>query len=322
MLASLLGSLAASPIAARVAAAPEPKCGWEGAGVTPSWVFSNEGGGAWTSSPGAVRFTFEDDPYCGGTNGNTQSGDATWTMTLAEATEITLSVAGKGEAYFEEMVLTSDGVEIARVQADSSSACGAGGICDMCTVNMAPTTLSLAAGEHTLEIHATTHDGIIQMGSYFEISFGVEGVPDCPPLPAPDGAEPAVMSAPDGAEPAAPEDAQIFDDPHVRTLSGNQFFLHGVGVFDYATIPGVIKTQVYMCPFAPCTKKMMDSGDCLTFINAVAIKMENVHPSQQHTVVLRNSSLRVDKVDRKGDVNITFGGTVITASGKVTLPSP
>ena len=117
-------------------------------------------------------------------------------------------------------------------------------------------------------------------------------------------------------------DAQIFDDPHVRTLSGNQFFLHGVGVFDYATIPGVIKTQVYMCPFAPCTKKMMDSGDCLTFINAVAIKMENVHPSQQHTVVLRNSSLRVDKVDRKGDVNITFGGTVITASGKVTLPSP
>ena len=128
------------------------------------------------------------------------------------------------------------------------------------------------------------------------------------------------MSAPDGAEPAAPEDAQIFDDPHVRTLSGNQYFMHGVGVFDYATIPGVIKTQVYMCPFAPCTKKMMDSGDCLTFINAVAIKMENVHPAQQHTVVLRNSSLRVDSVDRKGDVNVTLGGMVITASGKVTLP--
>ena len=118
----------------------------------------------------------------------------------------------------------------------------------------------------------------------------------------------------------APADAQIFDDPHVRTLSGNQFFLHGVGVFDYATIPGVIKTQVYMCPFAPCTKQMSDSGDCLTFINAVAIKMENVHPSQQHTIVLRNSSLRVDSVDRKGDVNVTLGGMVITASGKVTLP--
>ena len=106
----------------------------------------------------------------------------------------------------------------------------------------------------------------------------------------------------------------------MRTLSGNQFFLHGVGVFDYATIPGVIKTQVYMCPFAPCTKQMMDSGDCLTFINAVAIKVENAH--QAHTVVLRNSSLRVDNVDHKGDVNITLGGMVITASGKVTLPLP
>ena len=58
----------------------------------------------------------------------------------------------------------------------------------------------------------------------------------------------------EAAEAAAPVSGEIFDDPHVRTLSGNQFFLHGVGVFDYATIPGVIKTQVYMCPFAPCTK--------------------------------------------------------------------
>ena len=129
-------------------------------------------------------------------------------------------------------------------------------------------------------------------------------------------AQEAVQAA---AAVAAPEaSAEIFDDPHVRTLSGNQFFLHGVGVFDYATIPGVIKTQVYMCPFAPCTKQMMDSGDCLTFRNAVAIKVENAH--QAHTVVLRNSSLRVDNVDRKSDVNITLGGIVITASGKVTLP--
>eukprot|EP00964_Phaeocystis_antarctica_P118963 scaffold82676_cov61-Phaeocystis_antarctica.AAC.1 len=104
----------------------------------------------------------------------------------------------------------------------------------------------------------------------------------------------APTDASTAAPTSAPEDAQIFDDPHVRTLSGNQFFLHGVGVFDYATIPGVIKTQVYMCPFAPCTKKMMASGDCLTFINAVAIKMENVHPAQQHTIVFRNSTMRVD----------------------------
>ena len=34
----------------------------------------------------------------------------------------------------------------------------------------------------------------------------------------------------------------------MRTLSGNQFFMHGVGVFDYASIPNVITTQVHMCP--------------------------------------------------------------------------
>ena len=209
MLASLIGSLAAPPIAARVAV-PKGACGLEGAGVTPSWAFSNDGGGKWSSSPGAIRFDFDNDPSCGGTNSNTQSGSATWTMTLAEATEITLSMNGKGEAGFEEMTMNSDGVEVARVQASGGEGCGVaeGGTCSMCPVTMAPTTLSLAAGEHTLEIHATTHDGIIQEDAFFEISFGVEGVPDCPPLPAP------------GAAPTSePVDAQIFDDPHVRTLS-------------------------------------------------------------------------------------------------------
>ena len=75
-----------------------------------------------------------------------------------------------------------------------------------------------------------------------------------------------------------------------------------------------------MCPFAKCTKQMMDSGDCLTFINAVAIKVEKA--GQDHTIVLRNSSLRVDGVDRKADVNMTLPGMVITASGKVIIPLP
>ena len=65
----------------------------------------------------------------------------------------------------------------------------------------------------------------------------------------------------------------------VRTLSGNQFFMHGVGVFDYASIPNVITTQVYMCPFAPCTADMMEMGECLTFIQAVAVKLEKVRPT-------------------------------------------
>jgi hypothetical protein len=102
----------------------------------------------------------------------------------------------------------------------------------------------------------------------------------------------------------------------VRTLSGNQYFMHGVGVFDYATIPGVIKTQVYMCPAAGCTPELMETGDCLTFIQAVAIKLENVHPQQAHSIIFRNSSMKVDYEDRKGEVNVTLGEHMkIQASG-------
>ena len=57
-----------------------------------------------------------------------------------------------------------------------------------------------------------------------------------------------------------------------------------------------------MCPFAPCTAEMMATGDCLTFITAVAIRLEGGrHPT--HTIVLRNSSLRVDGADRKQEAN-------------------
>ena len=96
-----------------------------------------------------------------------------------------------------------------------------------------------------------------------------------------------------------PPGAQAFDDPHIRTLSGHQFFLNGVGVFDYATVPGRIKTQVYMCPYKPCTAQMMASGDCLTFIQAVAIQVHASVGSSAHMVILRNNSLRVDYVDRR-----------------------
>merc|ERR1719267_300554 len=69
-------------------------------------------------------------------------------------------------------------------------------------------------------------------------------------------------------------DGEVFDDPHVKTLSGKRYFMHGVGVFDYAS-SGSVKTQVYMCPFAPCTNEMMRNGECVTYVQAVAIKTQN-----------------------------------------------
>jgi hypothetical protein len=63
---------------------------------------------------------------------------------------------------------------------------------------------------------------------------------------------------------------------------------------------------------------MMEMGRCLTFITAVAIRLEGGrHPA--HTIVLRNSSLRVDGVDRKREANVTLGPhSVIKASGAGT----
>jgi hypothetical protein len=93
--------------------------------------------------------------------------------------------------------------------------------------------------------------------------------------------------------------------------------MHGVGVFDYASIPNVISTQVYMCPFAPCTADMMEMGECLTFIQAVAVKLEKGHPNTEHVVVWRNNAMRIDQQDRKAESNITLGSkTSIRASGR------
>jgi len=94
--------------------------------------------------------------------------------------------------------------------------------------------------------------------------------------------------------------------------------MHGVGVFDYATIPGVLKTQVYMCPFAPCTVDMMETGQCLTFIQAVAIQVRPGHPNA-HTMIWKNNALRIDGVDRKAESNITFGTELaVAATGSVS----
>ena len=53
-----------------------------------------------------------------------------------------------------------------------------------------------------------------------------------------------------------------------------------------------------MCPFKPCTAEMMARGDCLTFIQAVAIQVHASAGSSGHMVILRNNSLRVDYEDR------------------------
>jgi hypothetical protein len=93
--------------------------------------------------------------------------------------------------------------------------------------------------------------------------------------------------------------------------------MHGVGVFDYATVPGKIKTQVYMCPTAICNAEMLAAGECLTFIMGVAIQLNNVYPKR--LVMLRNSWMKIDHVERQNETNISLGqagAVAIKASGR------
>jgi len=93
--------------------------------------------------------------------------------------------------------------------------------------------------------------------------------------------------------------------------------MHGVGVFDYASA-GDVASQVYLCPFAPCTEPMMARGECLTFISAVAIR------TPEHTVILRGSSLNLDGHDEPGQDKVIHQSSTmtVTAKGDSLAPAP
>ena len=88
---------------------------------------------------------------------------------------------------------------------------------------------------------------------------------------------------------------QTYDDTHVTTLAGSRMFMHGVGVFEYASVGDIFRSQVYMCPVANCTAAMVQAGDCVTFISAVAVQ------SAGHTVIFRGGTVNIDGKDRKID---------------------
>merc|ERR1740130_1038707 len=134
-----------------------------------------------------------------------------------------------------------------------------------------------------------------------------------PPPPPPPPPSPSPPSSP-----LAQPESETFDDPHISTLSGERYFMHGVGVFEYAS-SGDVVSQVYMCPFAPCTEPMMGRGECLTFISAVAIR------TAEHTVILRGSSLNLDGLDQKGVADGVVHHSkafVVKAKGDSQAPAP
>ena len=130
-------------------------------------------------------------------------------------------------------------------------------------------------------------------------------------LPPSSPVESAISASPPPAlvpEPAAEKTAEVYDDPHIKSLSGNTFFMHGVGVFDYASA-GDVRSQVYMCPYADCSFDKLTSGECLTFISAVAIQ------TPAHTVLLRSDTLLVDGAQQTSQQNVDIGAFKISGVG-------
>jgi hypothetical protein len=77
----------------------------------------------------------------------------------------------------------------------------------------------------------------------------------------------------------------IYNDPHVRTLSGAKYDMHGVGVFEYASVGDDLRSQVYICPIEHGPGKMKQD---LSFIAAMAVK------TQSHVVVVTGDRMSVD----------------------------
>ena len=84
--------------------------------------------------------------------------------------------------------------------------------------------------------------------------------------------------------------------------------MHGVGVYDYASL-GNIQTQVYLAPYADCDRRKLLSGDCLTFISAIAIK------SGEDLLTFRSDALFVNGKHHTSQDTFSLGPINITGAG-------
>lgn len=133
------------------------------------WSYRNLGLG--------LRLDWEHDSNCGTPyNPYTQSGTATATIIVPEglSTDMTVVWDGIGEEQdtgFDVMSLNVDGTLVARANAPGGGlGCSFGPIV---STPASPQVLTLAEGEHTLSITASTNDSLYHVGCWyqFDLSF-------------------------------------------------------------------------------------------------------------------------------------------------------
>lgn len=143
------------------------------------WVISNNGNGAGTR----IRFNLETASNCGGSNSSTQSGVATATIVPGPNYDMSVALAGVGEAQdpgYEAITLSVAGPEISGV-IYTAAASGGGQGCAVAPVTITqnqPGPFYLPAGTvNTLTANFTTRDSLYHNTScFYQIDLSFEAV--------------------------------------------------------------------------------------------------------------------------------------------------
>ena len=143
------------------------------------WVISDNGNGAGTR----IRFNLERSSNCGGSNSSTQSGTATATIVPGPNYDMSVSLAGRGEAQdpgFEAITLSVSGPEISGV-IYTAAAAGGGQGCGTAPVTITqnqPGPFYLPAGTtNTLTADFSTRDSLFHDETcFYQIDLSFEEV--------------------------------------------------------------------------------------------------------------------------------------------------
>ena len=134
------------------------------------WTILNAGLG--------LRLDWEDDNNCRNHNPNTQSATATAIITVPVDTIMTVDWSGLGEtqaANFELMSLSVDGALVGSANAPGGGqGCAAMG--PVVSNPPPPQQVTLATGQHTLTITATTNDALYHFGAFYQFGLSFTGV--------------------------------------------------------------------------------------------------------------------------------------------------
>jgi hypothetical protein len=151
-----------------IAPAPCPACC---SGFEASWATTQMSNfETVTAADSAVLMSFADDQVCGGEATSHQHMTATATITLENDSQFDLLWSGVGEAQYETLTITVNGVVKETFQALADGSCQMGS-CTMCNTLEQTTSLNMLAGTNTIEVVADSIDGQYHQGAYFAVRF-------------------------------------------------------------------------------------------------------------------------------------------------------